>query len=586
MHLGSGISRRAVSLFTVLLLLTATVLALVPGVATAEDIVLTVGRTKSSFTIDGKADETAWASAPPTIVEAKKGDATLNVEVKALYDDTYVYFLTQWSDPSYSVRPNQWNFSGGAWQSYLHKEDRLSMLWDSGSIAGFETQRQGCAALECHEGAFQTKASGEWGDVWQWLAGRTNPSTRADNMGWMDDLSIGPNGIVPDDFSGSKVWAPNSNYADDSNASTVAFASGDYPEYQAQENNPPPNPDPDHAFLFDGYITKITNKTDFEDGTTLPGWVLSRPTGDRADIDAKGVYDPVGKSWTLEIKRKLVTGHTSADQQFDDLTKDYSMGLSVFDNREGGIDTHYNSPLVTVRFALPELAVTALSASTLTPVIGNPVTVNVTIRNTGAYANGFTVGLFLDNATGTPVLTKPYSEMAAASNDTFNWSWDTTGVEAGKHKLIVKADSAGVVIEKDKLNNVRDLEVWVYPGISLLKASKTKPEAGTKITITATVHNPSTTTVSLTIILSEKDKVLDTLIENFTGGEDKNVTFTWKSSKVGRHTLTVMVQGSPETAKTIDINVQEESPAAGAVWALLAIAAVGAAAVASRRRRG
>ena len=582
MHLGSGIRQRAVSLGVVLLLLTATVLALVPGVATAEDIVLTVGRTKASFTVDGKANEAAWAAAPPTIVETKRGDATLNVEVKALYDDTYVYFLTKWSDPSYSVTPNQWNFSGGAWQSYLHKEDRLSMLWDSGNIAGFETQRQGCAALDCHEGAFQTKTAGEWGDVWQWLAGKTNPSTRADNMGWMDDLSIGSTGIVPDDFSGSKVWVPNSFYADDDNASTVQFAAGDHPVYKAQDNNPPPNPDPN--FLFDGYVMSIVDEHDFTDGTTIPGWVLSRPTGDRADIDAKGVYDSVEKIWTLEIKRKLVTGHTD-DVQFSNLTKDYSMGLSVFDNREGGIDTHYNSQLVTVRFALPELAVTALTTSTAYPVIGTRVTVNVTMRNTGAYATGFSVGLYLDSTGGTPVLTKPYTEMAANSNDTFNWSWDTTGVEAGQHKLIVKADTADVIVEKDKANNVKDLNVWVYPGISELKASKSKPEAGKKITVTAVVHNPSTTTISLTIILSEKGKVIDTNTENITGGGFTNVTFSWKSSKVGKHTLTVEVQNAPETTKTITINVQKASPAPGAVWALVAIGAVAAAAIASRRRR-
>jgi len=584
MYLGNEIRQRAVSLVVVLLLLTATVLALVPGVATAEDIVLTVGRTKAAFTVDGKADEAAWAAAAPTIVETKKGDATLSVELKALYDDTYVYFLSKWSDPSYSVRPNQWNFSGGAWQSYLHKEDRLSMLWDSGNIAGFETQRQGCMALECHEGAFKTKTAGQWGDVWQWMAGRTNPSTRADNMGWMDDLSVGNNGIVPDDFAGSKVWTPNSLYAGDDNVTTVQFATGDHPINKAQDNNPPPNPDPEHNFLFDGYVMSIVNPLDFTDGTTMPGWVLSRPTGDRADIDAKGMYDPVEKKWTLEVKRKLVTGHTD-DVQFSNLTKDYSMGLSVFDNREGGIDTHYNSQLVTVRFAVPELAVTVLTVSTASPVIGSRVTVNVTLRNIGAYATGFTVGLYLDNTSGAPVLTKPYTEMAANSNDTFNFSWDTTGVAAGKHKLIVKADTAGVIVEKDKVNNKMELEVWVYPGISEFKASKSKPEAGTKVTLTATVHNPSTTTVSVTIILSEKDKVLDTKMENITGGQFKNITFTWKSSKVGKHTLTVMVQGSPETTKTIDINVQEKSPAPGAVWALVALGAVAAAAIASRRRK-
>ena len=62
--------------------------------------------------------------------------------------------------------------------------------------------------------------------------------------------------------------------------------------------------------------------------------VLTYPLGGtRADIDAKGYYNPAKKTWTYEIKRKLVTGDDK-DVQFDNLGRIYKFGIAVFDNAQ------------------------------------------------------------------------------------------------------------------------------------------------------------------------------------------------------------------------------------------------------------
>ena len=222
---------RASSLAIVLLMVGAPLLLVFTGPVMAQDNVLSVIRTQETIVIDGKADEASWGTAIMATIETNKGPSIVEVEMRALYDEQYVYMLAKWADPSKSVKPQQWQYTGGTWFSAPHKEDRLSFLWNTDdAIIGFENQKQGCEALNCHGEGWETRTADEVGDLWQWMAGKTNPSTSVPDVGWMDDLSVDDTGIVPDDFTGSKVWVPNSVYAHDDNESTLAFAEGDLPK--------------------------------------------------------------------------------------------------------------------------------------------------------------------------------------------------------------------------------------------------------------------------------------------------------------------------------------------------------------------
>ncbi len=63
----------------------------------------------------------------------------------------------------------------------------------------------------------------------------------------------------------------------------------------------------------------------------IPQLVLKKPTGSSADVRAAANW--TNGVWTLELKRKLVTGYDD-DVQFSDLTKDYYFGISLWNHTD------------------------------------------------------------------------------------------------------------------------------------------------------------------------------------------------------------------------------------------------------------
>jgi hypothetical protein len=71
------------------------------------------------------------------------------------------------------------------------------------------------------------------------------------------------------------------------------------------------------------------------------------PTLSGADVDGRGVYDPILKQWTYEIRRRLTTSDAN-DVQFDLLTRTYKFGMAVFDNAQ--IEHSYSGPPLRLVF--------------------------------------------------------------------------------------------------------------------------------------------------------------------------------------------------------------------------------------------
>jgi hypothetical protein len=575
-----GIKRRVLSL-TVILLLVGSVLVIVPGPALAQDNILSVTRTQETITIDGVVDEASWNDAIATTISCDKDGDSRDVELRALYDEQFVYFLATWEDESHSVQPDSWEWTGTEWDPSPHKEDRLSFLWNTDSeIDGFKQNSQGCAAMSCHDGQWTTNNDQEKGDLWQWLAARTNP-TSSPRPGWMDDLSVDDTGIKPDDFAGSKVWEKNSKFANDDNESTEPYTPGDEPIWKVHDTNPPQNMDPQGLYLFDGFKMDIQPSDEFADEEQIPGYLLSIPSGDRADIAAKGIYDEAADTWTLEIKRKLMTGN-AGDVAFNNLLNEHHFSLAVFDNRAGS--DHYSSDLVTLNFRVPELELLKAEPSLTTPIVGDDINVTVSLLNKAGYSTGFMVALFLDDVETEPVLTKPFVDMASGADAEFNFTWDTSGVTPGKHDVIVKVDSTGVILEHDENNNVISTEIMVYPPIASFESSKSSPEEGKKIKLTINVSNPSDEDINVTVVIEEKGEVLLSNPVNVSAGSSVDVVFEWKAKKTGKHTFTAYLDGAPNTETTLEVNVKEESPGPGLWFAIMAIAIMAMAVALTRRR--
>jgi hypothetical protein len=91
---------------------------------------------------------------------------------------------------------------------------------------------------------------------------------------------------------------------------------------------------------------KIPFVDTFEAGDEIPGIIVSRPDGDRGQID--GVAEYADGRWTLEIRRARATG-SEFDVQFDDPQSTYAFGVAVFDNAQ--VRHSFQPGVAALRFA-------------------------------------------------------------------------------------------------------------------------------------------------------------------------------------------------------------------------------------------
>ncbi|MFT5730892.1 MAG: hypothetical protein ACI8PB_005082 [Desulforhopalus sp.] len=122
-----------------------------------------------------------------------------DVKIKSLYDDTHVYFLFSYKDPTKSLERFPWvKQEDGSWKKLSNKddtghdntyyEDKFAMFWDI-STKGFD--EEGCMAA-CHldgpgdksAGRKYTDSAEETIDMWHAKYVRSMP------MGMFDDQAI------------------------------------------------------------------------------------------------------------------------------------------------------------------------------------------------------------------------------------------------------------------------------------------------------------------------------------------------------------------------------------------------------------
>ncbi len=172
---------------------------------------------------------------------------TRYMAVKAVYTDTDLYLMMQWTDPQANQLKDVFVYTGPglrdpiiqcheiggvtvcdttyrtgpqdslqtpAWWTKVGEDDKLALAFEIEPVSSSNgTFREiGCRSL-CHPGAAQPFGQADAGrvDLWYWLAGRTNPIRNLFNLaddpsepaqglpGYLDDWYINPTaGMVPD----------------------------------------------------------------------------------------------------------------------------------------------------------------------------------------------------------------------------------------------------------------------------------------------------------------------------------------------------------------------------------------------------
>jgi Ethylbenzene dehydrogenase len=332
---------------------------------------LVAERAAAAPVIDGVADDAVWQTASSVHINTGVADIPafrgyggrqFPVEMKAAYDDNFLYLTARYADATLDTNREPWYVADGVWKQESRwpqfdddgnetrmgfYEDKFSMMWEASDVEGFDTQ--GCG-VACHVGLnpFQsdggksalkyTNNFGEVMDMWHLKYVRSAGSQVAK----MDDqytnfTSTAGNGGRHSD-PGTGHYANNKQSIDGKSVPLYVQANPTESYYWISPDD-----------ITNGVVVRVTGLTAdgdllLEDGGTIshgdPDYqrdgafnapsVYSRiPDGDRADIDAVAKYG--GGFWTLEIRRALVTG-SQYDVQWDDFTKDYPFGVAIFDN--------------------------------------------------------------------------------------------------------------------------------------------------------------------------------------------------------------------------------------------------------------
>ncbi|MGZ3285301.1 MAG: ethylbenzene dehydrogenase-related protein, partial [Xanthobacteraceae bacterium] len=296
--------------------------------------------------LDGDTSDRAWRNIAPFSLMTSEGgnfDGTgeTRIEIRAVHDGTWAYFLFTWQDPTRSLKHlplikevDGWHVLHDgleAGDEHDYNEDKFSVLLTTMNVtlAGDRTFHASprpiadAPATMTGRGLHYTAAG--YADVWQWKA------TSGGSTGWMDDAHFGPpveptpmqvhnilpykGGFAPDpgstnymdnfiidadDAGGARLTAPR-RLPKDLAATVAAMGEVDI--------------DPNHGendgarwYMTKDESTPYSAEADarIPTGTVIPGVIIAGEfTGDRADVRCAARW--ASGHWALEVARRLDT---------------------------------------------------------------------------------------------------------------------------------------------------------------------------------------------------------------------------------------------------------------------------------------
>jgi Ethylbenzene dehydrogenase/Prokaryotic cytochrome b561 len=298
--------------------------------------------------LDGDTSDPVWRAAQPFSLMTNQGGnfngrGESRVDIRAVHDDTWAYFLFTWEDPTRSLKQLPLIKQADGWH-LLHdgyekgdersfNEDKFAVLLTTSDVdlAGdrtFHASPQpipGAPATMTGRGLHYT-TNATYADVWQWKATSGGPT------GWMDDDHFGPP-VEPtpmqaknaDPYKGGFAPDPGTaNYSNNFEGTTeaagraatmrprrlprdlVATLSG---MGQLSLDADASEGDGARWFMTEAETMPYTEEVDrlIPFGTVIPGVIISGAySGDRADVRCAARW--ASGHWALEVARRLDTG--------------------------------------------------------------------------------------------------------------------------------------------------------------------------------------------------------------------------------------------------------------------------------------
>lgn len=302
--------------------------------------------------LDGDASDPVWRNIHPFSVMTNQGGnfdgrGESKVDIRAVHDGKWAYFLFIWEDPTRSLKQlplvkeiDGWHLLHDGYErgdEHAYNEDKFSVLLTTldADLAGDRTFHAsphpiaGAPSTMTGRGLHFT-AAGVLADVWQWKATSGGPT------GWMDDDYFGPpreptpmqasnaapyrGGFAPD--PGAANYSDNFTMQPDPTGEGVMFVPRRLPRDLAamqaamkQVSRDPDVGESDGArwFMTQAESAPFTAELDrfVPIGTVVPGVIIAGEfSGDRADVRCAARW--ASGHWALEVARRLDT-HSGYD---------------------------------------------------------------------------------------------------------------------------------------------------------------------------------------------------------------------------------------------------------------------------------
>jgi hypothetical protein len=298
--------------------------------------------------LDGDTSDRAWRNVKPfSLLTGEGGNfdgkGETRIEIRAVHDGTYAYFLFTWEDSTRSLKhlplikqEDGWHLLHSGFQvgdEHQYNEDKFSVLLTTSDVtlAGGRTFHPGpqpvagAPATMSGRGLHYTAAG--YADVWQWKA-------TSSAAGWMDDTHFGPP-LSPTPMQAANVvpykggFAPDpgtANYRDNFAVEAdltggprrsrlvaplrLPKAHGATTDALGDIDLDPTHGESDGARWYMTEKDSVPYSTELDaripTGTVIPGVILSGEySGDRADVRSAGRW--ASGLWALEVKRRLDT---------------------------------------------------------------------------------------------------------------------------------------------------------------------------------------------------------------------------------------------------------------------------------------
>jgi hypothetical protein len=297
--------------------------------------------------LDGDAADPVWRNIRPFSVTTNHGGnfdgrGESKVDIRAVHDGKWAYFLFIWEDPTRSLKQlplvkeiDGWHLLHDGYEQgdeHAYNEDKFSVLLTTLDVdlAGDRTFHAsphpipGAPSTMTGRGLHFT-AAGVLADVWQWKATSGGPT------GWMDDDYFGPprkptptqmsnaepyrGGFAPD--PGTANYSDNFTMQSDPAGEGVVFVPRRLPRDLAamqaamgQVSRGPDVGESDGArwFMTQAESAPFTPELDrsVPVGTIVPGVIIAGDfSGDRADVRCAARW--ASGHWALEVARRLDT---------------------------------------------------------------------------------------------------------------------------------------------------------------------------------------------------------------------------------------------------------------------------------------